>query len=67
MLLLIALINDKYLSISVDDLVWLTLGLDLIILSLQPSDGIGASLLFRAFNTVIAMHSRQFTGASQWV
>lgn len=42
MLLLIALINDKYLSISVDDLVWLTLGLDLIILSLQPSDGIGA-------------------------
>lgn len=42
MLLLIALINDKYPSINVDDLVWLTPGLDLIILSLQPSDGIGA-------------------------
>lgn len=67
MLLLIALINDKYLSISVDDLVWLTLSLDLIILSLQPSDGIGASLLFGAFNTVIAMHWQQFPGASQWV
>lgn len=54
MLLMIALINDKYLSISVDDLVRFTLGLNLIILSPQPSDVIGASLQGGAFNTVIA-------------
>lgn len=54
MLLMIALINDKYLSISVDDLVRFTLGLNLIILSPQPSDVIGASLQGGAFKTVIA-------------